>query len=309
MPRVPHTSPPDWPEGTLAPGSGRFASTIATDSPDGCAIALLGLPDDTGVGLNHGRPGAAHGPAAFRQALARYGSAVPGDFDWPRVFDAGDVVPAEPDSPDRVAALHATHDRVTQAAGALLDLGLMPVAIGGGHDLTFPFVRALSSRRETLAGVYFDPHLDVRPETGSGMPFRALLEQTCVDAVEIFGFSELVNSREHLEWFLAHGGSIGEEIDIDNSLDDSDRGRPDMFVSLDLDVIDMAFAPGVSAMNPAGWTPRQAEAAVFAAGLSERVRCFDIMELSPPHDVGGRTARLAAHLFLTFLRGYTERES
>ena len=49
--------------------AGRFAGTIRHDSPDGCAIALLGLPDDTGVGLNNGRPGAKDGPAAFRAAL------------------------------------------------------------------------------------------------------------------------------------------------------------------------------------------------------------------------------------------------
>ncbi|QKK09342.1 MAG: hypothetical protein HND58_15040 [Planctomycetota bacterium] len=172
-----------------------------------------------------------------------------------------------------------------------------------------PSSAPLAERSSNIRGVYFDPHLDVRPEPGSGMPFRALLEMPSVKSIHNFGFSELANSREHLEWFLASGGQLGEDIDIDNILDDSDPNQPDLFVSLDLDVIDMAFAPGVSAMNPAGWTSRHAEAAVFAAGMSNRVRCFDIMELCPPHDINARTARLAAHLFLTFLRGFTERDS
>ena len=80
-------------------------------------------------------------------------------------------------------------------------------------------------------------------------------------------------------------------------------------VKVYLDVIDSAYAPGVSAMNPAGWSARQAEAAAYAAGKCARVRCFDIMELSPPNDHGDRTARLAAHLFLCFLRGFAERSA
>lgn len=310
---IPHTYPPDWPKGALASDTGRFADNITLDLPDSpradCPVALLGIPDDVGIALNRGRPGAAHGPRAFRDALARYAAAQPASFDWPRVYDAGDVIPADPDDNDLVGTMRTTHARVTAATAALHERGFLPVLIGGGHDLTLPFVRALAERSSNIRGVYFDPHLDVRPEPGSGMPFRALLEMPSVKSIHNFGFSELANSREHLEWFLASGGQLGEDIDIDNILDDSDPNQPDLFVSLDLDVIDMAFAPGVSAMNPAGWTSRHAEAAVFAAGMSNRVRCFDIMELCPPHDINARTARLAAHLFLTFLRGFTERDS
>lgn len=294
MPRlIPRTKPAPWPERP----AGRFSSSVATNAPAGCAVALLGLPDDTGVRLNSGRPGAAEGPRAFREALARYGVGAPGGWEWPRVFDAGDVEPAGDD-------LTETHRRVTEAAGAILDLGLFPVAIGGGHDLTFPFVRALAQRSRPLEGVYFDPHLDVRAEPGSGMSFRALVEHCGVSRLDIFGFSPLVNSAEHCDWFAAHGGMIGDDGHVSVRLA---APHHDLFVSLDLDVLDMAHAPGVSAMNPGGWTPRQAEGAAFLAGASERVRCFDIMELSPPHDDSGRTARLAAHLFLTFLRGFSER--
>ena len=72
--------------------------------------------------------------------------------------------------------LEATHRRVTAATTALLDAGLFPIAIGGGHDLTFPFVRAIAAEHSGLAGVYFDAHLDVRETRGSGMPFRRLVE-------------------------------------------------------------------------------------------------------------------------------------
>ena len=90
MSQLPNTSAPPWPGDTPA---GRFASTIRTDSSDGCTVALLGLPDDTGVRLNNGRTGAAGGPKAFRAALARYGVADSAGGYLPLVFDAGDVMP------------------------------------------------------------------------------------------------------------------------------------------------------------------------------------------------------------------------
>jgi len=291
MSQLPNTSAPPWPGDAPA---GRFASTIRTESPDGCTIALLGLPDDTGVRMNHGRTGAAGGPKAFRAALASFGAADSAAGPLPLVFDAGDVMPT--------GSLEKTHERVTAATMALLELGLLPIAIGGGHDLTFPFVRAVAAKHPKLAGVYFDAHLDVRETAGSGMPFRRLVEDCGVSALHLHGFRPLANSREHLEWFRAHGGRT--------HLDPSSIALPktkDIFVSFDLDVLDAAHAPGVSALNPAGWTVREAEAWVRACGADPRVRCFDLMELNPAHDPDGRTARVAAHLFLTFLQGFAQR--
>jgi formiminoglutamase len=285
---IPHTFSPEWPAKIPAE---RFASTIRTDVPEDCEIALLGLADDTGVKLNHGRPGAAGGPAAFRAALAKYGANLP---ELPFVFDAGDVHPGR--------TLEETHERVTVATSALLERGLLPVAIGGGHDLTFPFVRAVATRFSRPTGLYFDAHLDVRETPGSGMPFRKLVEECGVPALHLHGFRPLVNSREHWDWVTAHGGQAWPD-DVAVAL----PGGGDLFVSFDLDVLDAAHAPGVSAINPAGWTVREAESWVAACGAEPRVRCFDLMELNPDFDHSGRTARVAAHLFLTFLQGFARR--
>jgi hypothetical protein len=82
---IPHTAPPFWPETRLV----RFAAAIYKNSPDllddpkaaaavrKCRVGLLGLADDTGVIINHGRPGARRRPHALRAALARYGAAMP----------------------------------------------------------------------------------------------------------------------------------------------------------------------------------------------------------------------------------------
>jgi arginase family enzyme len=266
------------------------------------------LPDDLGVRLNGGRPGAAEGPTAFRAALARYGVAEPAGFAWPGFFDAGDVVPAEGDSE---ASLHETHRRVTEAAAAIHDAGLFPIAIGGGHDLTYPFVRAavVHVRRQrpqaTFGGVYFDAHLDVRESAGSGMPFRRLMEDCRVGPLNCVGASALVNSGEHAAYFESKGGAInGKPLKAGAAPPPrTDAG----FVSLDMDAFDQAYAPGVSAMNPAGLTPLQVSGALAQLGASREIVCFDVMELSPPHDEQGRTARLAAHMVLSFLAGFARR--
>jgi formimidoylglutamase len=306
-----------WPE--VRPG--RFAAAIYRNSTDlldspgamreaaaKCRIGLIGLTDDTGVAMNHGRPGAREGPHAFRRALAGYGVATPmarGEAPYPRVFDAGDIIPGRD--------IHETHDRVTAAVDGVLDLGLMPVAIGGGHDLTFPFVRAVSRRQmaarpgAAMIGLYLDAHLDVRAEVGSGMPFRRLLEERLVAGLLCVGANPLANVREHAEWFEAHGGRIVTAAEAAAGGTPAPPPGDASFLSLDLDVLDAAFAPGVSAINPCGMTPPQVAAVVRAAGRNPRVTCFDIMELNPRHDPDGRTARLAAHMFLEFLRGLSER--
>lgn len=215
---------------------------------------------------------------------------------WPAVWDAGDVVPGR--------TLAETHQRVTEAAAWLHEEEYLPVAIGGGHDLTFPFVRPLTQAgARYLAGVYFDAHLDVRVEEGSGMAFRRLVEEGGIRELHLHGLRPLVNATEHLAWFQKQGG-----VAVADGAPFVLPPRPHrLFVSFDLDVLDMAYAPGVSAPNPSGWTPREAEVRVRACGADPRVRCFDLMELCPEHDEGGRTARLAAHLFLMFLAGVATR--
>lgn len=302
---IPGVAPPIWPE--VRPG--RFAHTIVANTPElgedaaragevgKCRVALLGVPDDTGVELNRGRMGAAGGPHAFRVALANYGVASPADSaedgtpPFPRVFDAGDVIPG--------STLDETHERVTRATTALLDRNLLPICIGGGHDLTFPFVRAVAGRFGPLDGVYFDAHLDVRPEPGSGMPFRALMEGGHADRLSVVGLNPLANTREHAAYFASRGGRV---LSVSETGGRSTGSAP-LFCSLDMDVFDGAYAPGVSAINPAGLMPREVAIALEALGATGMLRCFDIMELNPRFDPDGRTARLAAHMFLTVLRG------
>lgn len=293
---IPQTMKASWPEVR----AGRFAALIERENPRGCTVGLLGVPDDTGVALNHGRVGAKGGPRAFREALAKYGVAHDQrenrDLSAVRVFDAGDLVVSD--------ELERTHDDLSAAVSAMLALGMLPVVIGGGHDLTWPGVRALSAAvNQPFAGVYLDAHLDVRRERGSGMPFRKVLEETMCEGLTVVGLDPFANRAEHLEWFQSHGGVIAtadvQPADV--------FGSGAMFVSIDMDVVTAAAAPGVSAVNPVGMSPGCVEKWAFAAGRDERVRYIDLMEFNPVFDEDGRTARLAARLFLSIISGVAGR--
>jgi len=311
---IPNTIAPDWP--SIA--ADRFAQTFLLDDGATGDVALLGLPSEIGIKLNHGRPGAALGPSAFRAALAKLGTTFDAARRRPltvRVVDAGDVETAPGDDE---AALHETHERITSAVATIHERGMIPVCIGGGHDLTYPSVKALSaSVGGPVGGINFDAHLDVRDSVGSGMPFRRLIVEGFLDPTRhvTLGVGRFTNSREHVEWLVHQGGIL---INADEAMTRADAGSFALstsmrggagFVSIDLDGIDSSQAPGVSSPNPMGMTAMQANQLAVLAGRHPAVRHFDIMELSPPHDVDGRTARVAAKLFLSFVAGLQERAS
>ena len=312
MTRLHHTTAPVWPQ--IRPG--RFAATIRADTPKNCAIALLGLPDDTGVRLNGGRPGAADGPGAFREALAAFGTVwdgLRGRGLATRVFDAGDVTPV---GGGTETALLETHARVESVVSQLYEMGLVPVCVGGGHDLTLPGVAALSKTAGgPVGGISFDAHLDVRKRVGSGMAFRRLIEARHLAPAQfvVTGVGRFANDQEDLEWLTGQGARIHFVDTILASVNVPSRewmeaaiGKSTAgFVSIDLDGLDQAA--GVSAQNPQGLSVRHASVLAEAAGSEPAVRYFDIMELSPRWDETGRTARVAASLFLSFVAGFAGR--
>ena len=81
-----------------------------------------------------------------------------------------------------------------------------------------------------------------------------------------------------------------------------------LFVSIDLDVFAAAYAPGVSAPGTEGLTAEEGRALAYEAGRAAKVRLFELMELSPPHDTDNRTSRLAALLLHAFLAGVAQRQ-
>jgi arginase family enzyme len=179
-----------------------------------------------------------------------------------------------------------------------------------------PTISALARHTgRALGGVNVDAHLDVRQRVGSGMPFRRLIEAGLLDArcfVEL-GLGRFSNDLDDFEWLRARGAEL---VLVDAVLRDGLHAERRLaralaagpgFLSIDLDGLDAAAAPGVSARNPLGLRVEHAAELAELAGAHPQVRHFDLMELCPQRDVEERTARVAAYLFLAFMAGYARR--
>lgn len=277
-------------------------------------IGLLGVPFDNAVIAGGGRGGAKGGPDAIRKALKCFGSTyfidLGIDISSLKIVDFGDIEVFED--------VQKTHKRVTNTVLEILEAGVFPIVLGGGHDISFGNIRALSKIGE-VGGVNIDAHFDVRPvEDGiikSGCPFWMALESFCLDGkrfVEL-GMTGNCNLKEHYDYLIEKGSTI---ISLENfrkqkSSDVSDNVLEivgnNSFLSLDIDAVQQAFAPGCSAPAPVGFTPDEIKNFIFDISQSSSIRLFDIMETNPLYDVDGRTSRLIASILSYFFAGYSLR--
>ena len=319
--RAPHTVPPEvaFPEPPSHSADPRLAHRFLPWDGHAADAVLLGVPFDLGVTLGGGRPGAARGPTALREALLRFGTTFnamhQGDFDHLRLADAGDLDVVA----DEVAA---THERLAEVVGGILAAGALPIVVGGGNDATFGSVKALMGSAGSVGGVNVDAHLDMREvvdgRISSGTPYRRILEELGLPGRNLveFGLHSAVNSRAHWEYASeqdvrcitldqARKGGMGGALawQLGALADTADR----LFVSIDLDVFAAPFAPGVSAPGTEGLTPEEGRELAFAAGRAPTVGLFELMELNPAFDADGRTSRLAALLLASFLAGLGSR--
>lgn len=318
--QLPHTLPAK--PFASPPLPGRLSAFIRPYRGGALDIGLLGVPSDTGVVQGGGRAGAALGPDAIRAALFRYGSSynVERDIDLSsvRLADFGNLICDD-------TSLEKIHRRLTEAVSEIVQLGAIPLLLGGGHDLSFGGVRGLAEAvHAPMGGITLDAHFDVREvidgKITSGTPFRNILEHVRevkgAQFVEI-GINGLVNTREHQDYLHTQGARIfplsevrqkGMPAVLEKSLRIAAFETKNIFCSIDLDAIAQAFAPGVSAPSPEGLTPEEVSLAAYLFGLHEKTAYLDLMELNPHFDQDDRTARLAAALILHFVSGFAQRK-
>lgn len=251
-------------------------------------VALLGVPWDEHSSF---RRGAALAPPSVRAALRSPSTNLSTESGLdlgidPRFTDAGDV-----DIPGGAEAVEA----VERGVARTLASGARVLALGGDHAITYPVLRAHASRHTGLTLVHLDAHPDLYDvfegdRLSHACPFARILEERLVSRLVQVGIRTLNEpQREQAERFGV------EQIEM--------KGwRPDtlvaaagpVYVSIDLDVLDPAFAPGVSHPEPGGLSVR--EVIGFLHRLQGRVVGADVVELNPSRDPDGLTARVAAKL-------------
>lgn len=268
--------------------------------------ALLGFSSDAGVLRNHGRVGAAAGPAAIRSALgslAFHGSRS--------ILDAGDITVSGD-------ALEEGQARAGAALTALLDAGYLTCALGGGHEIAFASYLGVANTAAVANGarlgvLNLDAHFDLRdaPAPSSGTPFRQMAHAEAAAGRElnyaVVGISEANNTRTLFD--TAH------ELDVKYLLDeDCSAERTAAFVeaflatvdvvylTIDLDVLPAAVAPGVSAPAAYGVPLPVIVSVCRQLVASGKLFHCDVAELNPEFDIDSRTAKVAARLIDTLLR-------
>ncbi|HTL98232.1 MAG TPA: arginase family protein, partial [Holophagaceae bacterium] len=272
-------------------------------------LVLLGLCNEVGILANGGRPGAAEGPAAFRATFGRLPARV---LQGCRLLDAGDIPAGAPYE----AFLEGAETLVAETVRA----GALPLVVGGGHDCSYGVYRGLAATGR-VAVLAVDAHLDVRPEHGpnSGNPFFRMIEAGLEgpDLAQV-GLIRHVNAEEHETWLRLQGAALhflepGREMEAVGTakaaLSAFAQRQRRVLATFDLDAIQAAHAPGVSALNPWGLDASAALAIAKACGVCPAVAAFDLMELAPPLDRDGQTAKLAAFLAAAFLEGAASRPS
>ncbi len=271
---------------------------------------LVGFPSDEGVRRNGGREGAADGPSALRQALYRM---TPDARDpafaalLGRVADLGDV--------DVSGDLERDQEALGDVLAPYLDRGVVPIVLGGGHEVAYGHFLGYVKAGLAVEILNWDAHTDVRPlrngQAHSGSPFRQALEHPSgmCQRYTVAGLLPHAVAQAHLGVIERQGGRYVFRDDLTparaQNLIDTLAG-PAM-VTFDLDAVDGAQAPGVSAPAVDGLDVRLWLDAARHAGRSAHVRSMDVAELNPRHDADGRTARLAARTVWAFLQGLAHR--
>ena len=270
-------------------------------------LVLLGLCNEVGVLANGGRAGAAEGPAAFRAAFGRLPARA---LQGRRLLDAGDIPAGAP--------YEAFLEGAEAVVSGAIAKGALPLVIGGGHDCSYGVYRGVAATG-AAAVLAVDAHLDVRPthDPNSGNPFFRMIEAGLAgsDLAQV-GLQRFANSEEHETWLRLEGAALqflepGREMEAVSTakaaLSVFTQRQRRVFATFDLDAIQAAHAPGVSALNPWGLDAAMALAIAKACGACPAVAAFDLMELAPALDRDGQTAKLAAFLAAAFLEGAASR--
>jgi len=266
-------------------------------------IALLGYVCDEGVRRNRGRIGAGQGPKMIRERLAK----LPIHFDTKKVADIGDVSCIDEDMESCQLALSTTISH-------LLSKQIFPIAVGGGHDMAYGHFMGIydtvkNTDKKKIGIINFDAHFDLRPIEGkpnSGTPFNQILSES--EDVEYFaiGIQRQSNTKELFD--IAKSDTISYAINYDcessteemtalkNRLIPFLENNDHLYITIDMDGFSSAYAPGVSAPSPLGFTPYFVFKMLHFLFDSNKVISCDIAELNPTLDRDDITANLAAKL-------------
>ncbi|BBW96498.1 formimidoylglutamase [Geobacillus icigianus] len=269
------------------------------------AAALIGFACDEGVRRNQGRQGAKEAPAAVKAALGRLPWHLP---QGASIFDAGDVVCVD-------GQLEQSQAELGKAVARLLRSGAVPVVIGGGHETAYGHylgVREALGTDARLGIINIDAHFDLRPyDNGptSGTMFRQILDKDKQVGYCCLGIQKLGNTaalfadaqRYGCEYMLEEQLTAGPMEAAYEQIERFASTYDGVMLTICMDAISAAAAPGVSAPSPFGLAPSLVRALIRRIVSHPNTISVDLCEVNPLVDEGGKTVALAAAFCLEIL--------
>ena len=291
----------------------RISQLLAPSDSVDVRVAIVGFPSDEGVRLNGGRVGSAKAPEFIRKALYKL---TPDSSQfaehsgiWKRTCDLGDI--------QLTGDLNKDLERLGRVVKSLLEQRIFPIILGGGHETAFGHFLGYIPTESRVNILNVDAHLDVRPTISglnhSGSSFRSALEfsRDLEVRYSVIGAQRSVNSIEHVRYAKSKNATIlwqGEDWSIQDLLSGIDAEETSAMVSFDVDVVDQAFAPGVSAPCTSGMSSEAFIRIAYLAGAIGNVKSADFSEVNPSVDIDSRTSRLAALAIWSLVLGIAQRE-
>ena len=272
-------------------------------------IAVMGAPTDEGSPF---MPGSRLGSRSIREHSLRFGDEGYFDHDTDKVFlkyeldnnrivDVGDadVIPAD---------VEGTFKNITDLTKIVLDSGAMPVVLGGDHAITFPVVRAYDT---PLHVVHFDAHIDYSPfihgyKYTNSHAFRHIHHMDHVKSLTQVGIRSIRNKKSQIEDSENDGNRV---IGMKEFYDMGPNGMTTLvpkeapvYVSIDIDVLDLPLVPGCVSAEPNGMTYIELRDSLSVLAKHANIIGFDLVEVNPQLDVGtGITSYMGAHTIVEFL--------
>jgi agmatinase len=290
----------------------------------GVDVAVLGAPFDLAVTY---RPGTRFGPRAVRQAEDVGADGRPSielgidPYEELSVVDYGDA-----DAP--ASDVLAAHASIQARVGEILGAGAIPAVIGGDHSITLPILRALAAHHgaDGFSVIHFDTHADTGeiyedgPLPDHGQPFSRAVEEGVLLGGNIVQIglrgcwpfpAEFDRMREQgFRWYtMAQIDELGLGAVLAETIAHASERAPRTYLTVDVDSMDPAFAPGTGTPEPGGLTSRELLGAVRRIACELDLCGLDLVEVSPPYDVAGITALAGQRVIQEALGGIALRRS
>ncbi|MEK4244328.1 agmatinase [Psychrobacillus sp. FSL K6-2684] len=263
---------------------------------------IYGMPMDWTVSY---RPGSRFGPQRIREVsigLEEYSPYLDRELDDVNYFDAGDIpLPFG----NAAKSLELIGDYIRQ----LLQDGKIPVGMGGEHLVSWPVMKAVADKYDNLAIIHMDAHTDLRVEyegepLSHSTPIRKIAEY--IGPKNVYSFGIRSGMKEEFDWAKENGMQIAkfEVLEPLKEVLPTLEGRP-VYVTIDIDVLDPAHAPGTGTVDCGGITSRELLASIHAiANSGVNVVGFDLVEVAPIYDQSEQTANTASKLMREMLLGW-----